>query len=133
MLDIGLSLCCLRFKISLLRIVVKLKLTIRETYWMVYDCIYVLPFHHFTGCGFSQVNFFIDHGQIRLNTMGWLSKILKVGSGHRITEKNYQTNYEEDPNSHLPSTSEVMWTLLGIITFLLLFVVSISIRHPLIV
>lgn len=42
--------------------------------------------------------------------MGWLSKILKVGSGHRITEKNYQTNYEEDPNSHLPSTSEGLWS-----------------------
>ena len=75
---------------------------------MIYDFTYVLPFHHFIGSGFSQVNFFIDHGQIRLSTMGWLSKILKVGSGHRIAEKNYQANYEEDPNSHLPSTSEVM-------------------------
>ncbi|XP_008444674.1 LIM domain-containing protein HDR3 isoform X2 [Cucumis melo] len=42
--------------------------------------------------------------------MGWLSKILKVGSGHRIAEKNYQANYEEDPNSHLPSTSEGLWS-----------------------
>lgn len=42
--------------------------------------------------------------------MGWLSKILKGGSGHKITETNYQTNYEEDPNSHLPSTSEGLWS-----------------------
>lgn len=95
---------------------------------MACHCIYVLPFHHFIGCGFSQVNFFIDHEQIRLSVMGWLSKILKVGSGHKITERNYPTNYDEDPNSHLPSTSEVMRTVLAIITFLFLILVSTCVK-----
>ncbi|XP_022962340.1 protein DA1-like [Cucurbita moschata] len=42
--------------------------------------------------------------------MGWLSKILKVGSGDKITGRNYQTELEEDPNSRLPSTSEGLWS-----------------------
>ena len=58
-----------------------------------------------------------DKRQIRVNAMGWLSKILKVGSGDKITGRNYQTELEEDPNSRLPSTSEVMGTLLTIISF----------------
>ena len=48
----------------------------------------------------------IDHEQIALRIMGWLSKIFK-GSSHKISERHYNDRYGEETTSYAPSPSGV--------------------------
>lgn len=49
----------------------------------------------------------IDHEQITLRIMGWLSKFFK-GSSHKISEGHSHDKYEDEPASYAPSHSGVI-------------------------
>ncbi|XP_048331508.2 protein DA1 isoform X1 [Ziziphus jujuba] len=51
----------------------------------------------------------IDHEQMTLCIMGWLSKFFK-GSGHKISEERCREKYGEDATGYSPSCSGEMWS-----------------------
>ncbi|XP_062101339.1 protein DA1 isoform X2 [Humulus lupulus] len=51
----------------------------------------------------------IDHEQITLRIMGWLSKIFK-GSSHKLSEGHYHDKYGEESTSYAPSHSGETWS-----------------------
>ncbi|POO03179.1 Protein DA1-like [Trema orientale] len=58
---------------------------------------------------FCAVKGLIDHEQITLRVMGWLSKIFK-GSSHKISEGHYRDKYGEESTSYAPSHSGETWS-----------------------
>ncbi|KAL6215926.1 hypothetical protein ACLB2K_015352 [Fragaria x ananassa] len=56
-----------------------------------------------------QVKKLIGYEHITLHIMGWLSKIFKGGSSHKISEEHCHENYGEHPNPDGPSCSGDIW------------------------